>query len=114
MSYSKDPSTPTYKGVTVTHSINNNGLKKLLIIGKTGTGKSTLCNVLTGNDPKAKIFPVSSDAESCTQATKFANVWFNGDKSKHISLIDTRTMMLLSLQNLLVSLEMIVIMSICL
>ena len=89
MSYSHDSSAPAYKGVTVTHSLDKNGLKKLLIIGKTGTGKSTLCNVLTGNDPKAKIFPVSSAAESCTQATKFANVWFNGDKSKHISLIDT-------------------------
>ena len=32
----------TYKGVTVTNDIRGNGRKKLLLIGKTGTGKSSV------------------------------------------------------------------------
>ena len=62
---------------------------KLLIIGKTGTGKSSLCNVVSGLDHDAKVFPVSASAESCTQSTQFADVLFNNDKSRPISVIDT-------------------------
>ena len=32
----------TYKGVTVTNDIRGNGRKKLLLIGKTGAGKSSV------------------------------------------------------------------------
>ena len=78
-----------YPGVIVQQEIRDNGRKKLLIIGKTGSGKSSLCNVITGYAPDADIFPVNSDAESCTQRTKFADVNFNGDMSNPISLIDT-------------------------
>ena len=78
-----------YNGVIVTNSIKDNGRKKLLVIGKTGAGKSSLCNVFTGHPHDADIFPVSVDAESCTQSTKFAEAFFNGDKEKPISLIDT-------------------------
>ena len=78
-----------YPGVIVQQEVRYNGRKKLLIIGKTGSGKSSLCNVITGYDHDADIFPVTSDAESCTQRTKFADVYFNGDNSYPISLIDT-------------------------
>ena len=78
-----------YPGVLVQQDIRNNGRKKLLIIGKTGSGKSSLCNVITEYDHDADIFPVTSDAESCTQRTKFTDVNFNGDKTYPISLIDT-------------------------
>ena len=78
-----------YKGVFVTNDIRGNGRNKLLVIGKTGAGKSSLCNVFTGHPHDADIFPVSVDAESCTQSTKFAEAFFNGDKEKPISLIDT-------------------------
>jgi len=60
-----------------------------LVIGKTGTGKSSLCNVLTGNLPNAKAFPVSSKATTCTQETTFANADFSGVPSKPLSIIDT-------------------------
>jgi len=78
-----------YPGVLVQQEVRDNGRKKLLIIGKTGSGKSSLCNVITEYDHDADIFPVTSDAESCRQRTKFADVNFNGDKTYPISLIDT-------------------------
>ena len=59
------------------------------MFGKTGTGKSTLCNVLAGKEYDADYFPTSSDGRSCTHKTKFANVFLNGDKNKPVSLIDT-------------------------
>ena len=70
-------------------SVRGNTRKKLLVIGKTGTGKSSLCNVLTGNLPNAKIFPVSAKANTCTQQTTFADANFCGDPSKPLSVIDT-------------------------
>ena len=78
-----------YPGVKITNTIKNNGLKKLLQMGVTGAGKSSLCNVLAGFKPDAHLFPISSSAESCTQRTKFAVVNFNGDETYPVSLIDT-------------------------
>ena len=54
--------------------LRGNGRRKVLAMGKIGTGKSTLCNVLAGREPDADLFPVSSDAVSCTQNTKFADL----------------------------------------
>ena len=79
----------SYKEVKETDDVRNNGLKKVLVIGKTGTGKSTLCNVLTENDHDAEIYPVSAGGASCTQSTKLADIFFNGDQSCPITLIDT-------------------------
>ena len=80
---------PEFK-VTTVRNIKNNGRKKLLVLGNTGDGKSTLCNILSGFDPMHQsIFPVSAGANSCTQETKFENVFFNGNKENPISLIDT-------------------------
>ena len=70
-------------------SVRGNERRKLLVIGKTGTGKSSLCNVLTGNLPNAKAFPVSSKATTCTQETIFADANFCGVPSKPLSIIDT-------------------------
>ena len=69
--------------------IDGNGRKKLLIIGKTGTGKSTLCNVITGNAPDAVVFAVSAAAESCTQSTQFAEAFYANDPAYPMSVIDT-------------------------
>ena len=50
------------------NNIRNNGRKKLLVLGNTGDGKSTLCNILGGFDPADQsMFPVSGGALSCTQ-----------------------------------------------
>ena len=59
-----------------------NGRQKVLIIGKTGTGKSTLCNVISGLPHNANLFPVSAEAVSCTQETQLADVFFNNQIDK--------------------------------
>ena len=73
--------------------IRNNGRKKLLIIGKTGTGKSSLCNVISGYFHDAEFFPVSPTvcrvALGYTYTTKLADIFFNNDESRPLSLIDT-------------------------
>jgi len=60
-----------------------------LIIGKTGTGKSALCNRIVGQDYNSNIFPVSDGATSCTQSTFMATALFNGDTKKPVNVIDT-------------------------
>jgi len=62
---------------------------KLLIIGKTGTGKSSLCNKIAGYPVIADVFPVSSNVTSCSQSTQFGNIKFNGNSERIMSLIDT-------------------------
>merc|ERR1712037_1037625 len=76
-------------GVVPTNTLVDNGRKKILVIGKTGTGKSSLCNVLVGADHDADLFPVSAEAMSCTQRTVFFDAFFNKDKEWPFSLIDT-------------------------
>merc|ERR1712051_98689 len=63
-------------GVVPTNTLVDNGRKKILVIGKTGTGKSSLCNVLCGADHDADLFPVSAEAMSCTQRTFFCDAFF--------------------------------------
>lgn len=75
--------------VVIVPTVKDNMFKKLLVIGKTGTGKSSLCNRIAGHEANASVFPVSSAAASCTQSTKFGNVKFGGNKERLISLIDT-------------------------
>ncbi|XP_075254518.1 uncharacterized protein LOC142345937 [Convolutriloba macropyga] len=77
------------KGFELVDNVRGNGRKKLLVIGKTGTGKSTLCNVIAGLYPNSDCFPVSGAAESCTKTTQLGNILFNGDRERPISIIDT-------------------------
>ena len=57
--------------MTGVYSIRNNGRKKILVIGNTGDGKSTLCNIISGFDHNdEKEFRVSAGALSCTQESK--------------------------------------------
>ena len=69
-------------------NVSANGLKKLLIIGRTGVGTSSLCNAIAGRPPNNGCFPVSEKPESCTRTALFSNVFFGGDQSKPISVID--------------------------
>ena len=74
---------------SLVEDINGNTFKKVLIVGKTGTGKSSLCNVVAGKAHDADLFPVSAEAHGCTGTTTFGNVFFNGIKETPVSLIDT-------------------------
>ena len=55
----------------------------VLVIGKTGTGKNSLSNVICGlkqNSPE--IFLVPAEASSCTQKFKFCEAFFNNKKAE--------------------------------
>ena len=77
-------------GVMITQVLKSFAFKTFLIIGKTGTGKSSLCNRIVGHSPDSDIFPVSGGATSCTQSTVMGLAHFNGDKEKPlVNVIDT-------------------------
>ena len=77
------------KGAFIVASLRDIPVKTLLIIGKTGTGKSSLCNRISGQSFDSDVFPVSGEAVSCTQTTALGCINFNGDPEKLIGLIDT-------------------------
>ena len=65
----------------------------VLILGKTGTGKSTLCNVLAGKSPDLDVshggFPVSESVDACTKKTTFGDFFYAGDLKRPVTIIDT-------------------------
>ena len=61
----------------------------LVILGETGTGKSSLCNRMSGFDASSDKFPVSSGPASCTQSAVIQDVTFDADENKPVKLIDT-------------------------
>ena len=63
--------------------------KVVVVLGKTGSGKSSLCNVIAGKDHDDEDFLTSSDAKSCTQEVNTQNVKFAGEPDKPILLVDT-------------------------
>ena len=78
-----------------TFDLRNNGRKKLLFLGKTGAGKSALCNALSvpirENDAfyEAGIFPESTNLDQGNQKTFLSNVCYLGSPDRTISFIDT-------------------------
>jgi predicted GTPase len=68
--------------------------RTIVVVGTTGTGKSTLANVLLGlsvspNEPFYRRFKMSSGARSCTVACSSLDGFWLGDRSKPIRVIDT-------------------------
>ena len=62
---------------------------KLLLLGKTGSGKSSPCNVLSGNRYNDDLFQSSAGADSCTQRNEIADVLLMGDEERPVTIIDT-------------------------
>ena len=48
--------------------------KRIVVIGATGTGKSTLCNLLAGKGPTDDLFPAGRSMSSMTFATTVQKV----------------------------------------
>jgi len=80
--------------------------KRLVVIGVTGAGKSTVLNCMGGwkyvqrasndfqyeweeKDGVAPLFEARADTDSCTKKTSFANLEFTGDPSRPVIALDT-------------------------
>ena len=63
---------------------------RMVILGQTGTGKSTLANVLLGQefDCKNCTFPVCDGMNSCTKETKYATGKWLGREAE-FTVVDT-------------------------
>lgn len=66
----------------------------LVIVGPTGVGKSSLANVLIGQEVDCDncTFPVCSGGDSCTKETTYATgnfVWPNGSQFTVVDTPDT-------------------------
>jgi len=62
----------------------------MVILGQTGTGKSTLANVLIGEEPNCKscTFPICNGLNSCTKETKYAiGMWLG--QGAQFTVVDT-------------------------
>jgi len=79
--------------------------KRVVVIGVTGAGKSTVLNCMGGwgfvqkppdyefewqeKDGVSALFEARADCESCTKKTSFANLAFLGDAERAVVVVDT-------------------------
>ena len=63
----------------------------ILVIGESGTGKSTLCNILAGEPHSSDLFPASPDPDGRTHHTSIkTQLLYRGNKERPITIIDTQ------------------------
>lgn len=62
----------------------------MLVLGESGTGKSTLCNVMMGEDHDSSKFPANKQSKFRTQKTTIEDGYFRGDPNRPINIIDTQ------------------------
>ena len=62
----------------------------ILVLGETGAGKSSFCNIITGEKHDSIVFPVSKSNVSVTHETTIKLRFFKGDQSRPIRVIDTQ------------------------
>ena len=70
----------------------NNGGPNVVVLGVTGAGKSTLCNVLTGKTPNGEDedgFPSSASPNTCTYKTVGKRANWLGNYDKPLTICDT-------------------------
>ena len=61
----------------------------MVVIGKTGTGKSSLCNILAGKDHNDSLFPSNNSMDPGTNKTTGQEVLWRGRRGQPFYLIDT-------------------------
>ena len=61
----------------------------MIVVGETGSGKSSFCNVIIGKEHDDSAFPVSKTEKSATHKTTVVSQYFKGDHRCPIRVIDT-------------------------
>ena len=62
----------------------------IIVIGESGTGKSSLCNVFIGEPHDSTTFPVSRYSKETTHATKIYAGHYRADGDRTVTVIDTQ------------------------
>ena len=62
----------------------------MIVIGESGAGKSSLCNVIVGESHDADLFPASKNSMLRTQRTTIRSSNFKTDVKRPITLVDTQ------------------------
>ena len=62
----------------------------MIVVGESGTGKSSCCNIFVGEPHNSELFPVSRFSEETTHETKIYSAYFRGDCDRPVTVIDTQ------------------------